>query len=104
MSYLGADAATPLTAADLGGLQYGGADNGDGCCIAPAPADAEMPPAIKLKGRKADRQFAYRDHAGALLGVVQRWESQLDERKEFRPITYWRDASGKVGWKVKTWP
>jgi hypothetical protein len=104
--HLGPEAAKPLSAAERARLGANGPvrDGDDGAvCLMPVPPDAGPPPEIKVKGRKADHQFAYRARDG-LLGYVFRWEARDDDRKEFRPVTYWRDARGKCEWKVKTWP
>ena len=54
--------------------------------------------------RKPDHRYAYRDARRELLGYVLRWEAHEGNRKEFRPVTYWRDLAGNTAWKVKTWP
>jgi hypothetical protein len=103
--HLGPEAAEPFSTAERAQLNGGNRPDGDGddVCLMPVPSDVDPPPPIIVKGRNADRQFAYRASDG-LLGYVFRWEARADDRKEFRPVTYWRDASGKCGWKVKTWP
>jgi hypothetical protein len=102
--HLGPEAAAPFTSAEAMRMNGANTPDEDGECLKPVPADAGPPPQTKLMGRKADRQFTYPDGGGNLLGYVQRWEARGGDRKEFRPITYWRDANGKCGWKVRAWP
>jgi hypothetical protein len=100
MRHLGTNAATPLTDTEMAALHSAADDT----CIMPVPADAEAPPQTKLKGRKADRQFIYRDANGNVLGHVLRWEARDGRRKEFRPLTFWSNGDGRSGWKTKAWP
>jgi hypothetical protein len=99
--HLNAEAAAPLTNAELASLPVGDDD-----CLMPAPPAAGQPPAslCKLNSREADHRYAYRSAVGGILGYVLRWEACNGHRKEFRPITCWRDGEGKIGWRAKTWP
>jgi hypothetical protein len=101
MTHLGPEAAAPFSSA--GRSRHNGHYDGD-TCLMPVPADAGALPAIKVNDREADCCFKYRDANADLLGYVLRWEAHDDDRKEFRPVTYWRGANGRGEWKVKTWP
>jgi hypothetical protein len=101
MTYLGPEAAAPFSSAER--RRRNGYYDGD-TCLTPVPEGAGEIPTITVSGRKADLYFKYRDANGALLGCTLRWNADGDRRKEFRPLTYWRDANGRGAWKVKTWP
>jgi hypothetical protein len=99
--HLAGDAATPLSDAELGALHAVALED---TCIMPVPADAGPPPELKVRGRKADRRFTYRDADGNLLGHNLRWEARDGRRKEFRPQTFWSNGNGQSGWKTRAWP
>jgi AAA domain len=90
----------------MNGPARDGDDADLGECLMPVPDDAGQPPAhlMKMGNRKADHRYKYPDAQGHLLGYVLRWEARDGERKTFRPITYWRDASGRCKWRQKAWP
>ena len=98
MTHLGADAAAPLSADEQARL-----GEHEAACIMPAPTDAGVPKA-KLHGRVADRQFAYKDADGKILGYICRWDAHNGAGKEIRPLTFWRNGTGKGSWQFKTWP
>lgn len=108
-SHLGEEAGRPFTDAERAALQGDGEhdrSNGyDGkCCILPVPSAAAPLPNFRNCGRDADQTYEYRDQANDLLGYVLRWEARDGERKEFWPVTYWKDETGRASWEPKSWP
>jgi hypothetical protein len=99
MSYLGAEAAEPLTAGEFAALDQH-RNSVDDECIMPVPPDAGPVPAYKKFGRDADHRYEYCAADGALQGCVLRWDAREGQRKEFLPVTYWQNA----GWQPKAWP
>ncbi len=71
--------------------------------VLPVPADAPPPPAAhEFRGLPSAR-WEYRDAAGALLGVVCRFETS-DGGKEIAPLTYCQhEATGKRAWRWVAW-
>jgi putative DNA primase/helicase len=104
MTHLGPEAWRPLSAAERTQLGGRNGQDIDDTCLMPVPADAGPPPEIKLSCGTADRKFTYLDAKSNLLGYVFRWEARGGDRKKFRPVTYWRDANGRSGWRCKAWP
>jgi hypothetical protein len=102
--HLGPEAAAPFTPAEAMRMNGTNSPHDDGECLMPVPPDAGQPPARKVNGHLADSKYIYRSASKALLGYVFRYEARDGDRKQFRPITYWRDANGKCGWKVRAWP
>ena len=101
-AYLGAEAATPLTAEEFAAL--GQHERTDCECIMPVPSNTGIP-AFKLPGRgDPDHRYTYKNAAGAVLGYVLRWNANAGAEKEIRPATYWRNGSGKGSWRLKAWP
>jgi hypothetical protein len=80
--------------------------------VVPIPADAPPPPqALFLKdlGGSAEPSFKYeyRDAEGDLLCYVYRFNASdypKLKRKEFKPLTLWRDKTGKLAWLSKAIP
>ncbi len=62
-------------------------------CLAPIPLDA---PSAPLPAHAS--VWTYLSAHGEILGYIVRFDKPND-RKEFRPLTYWSD-----GWRFKTWP
>ncbi len=105
MNFLNEAAAAPFTAdeiARIGQRSDGGGTDGE--CIMPVPADAGPVPSYKKFGREADHRFQYRGFDGSVLGYVLRWDAREDQRKEFMPVTWWRNGDDKASWKPKAWP
>lgn len=81
------------------GLESKGA--GD-ACIAPVPDDAPAPPASHMRHGKPSHVWEYRAADGRLNFLVYRWEPKAEgERKQFSPVSLWRDAAGRMQWKFK---
>jgi putative DNA primase/helicase len=99
--HLTADAAAPLTDAELATLDRH-QDDSAGECLMPVPADASPLPDFKKHGLEADHRFEYRDADGQLLGYVLRWNAHNGARKEFWPATYWQNGAGE--WRLRGWP
>ena len=81
----------------------------DGCTLClPIPHDA--PPMYEVtningKWRKPSMIHTYTDSAGAVLRFIYRFEAGDGlAKKEFRPLTCWRNKSGKTCWKYKDIP
>ncbi len=80
---------------------------GDGgqVCVQPIPDDAPPMPKAHGKHGKSAATWEYRDQAGRLLFLVARWEPRREgERKQFAPLTLWRDSAGRLGWQWKAPP
>jgi putative DNA primase/helicase len=70
--------------------------------VMPVPADAPAAPTAHPKLGTPTTVWTYRDADGALLGYVHRYDSA--EGKEFRPLTYMRNAAGTYAWRWESWP
>lgn len=70
--------------------------------VHPVPVDAPSPPAGNAKYGKPTRVWTYRDAAGAVLFHHLRFDPR-GQRKQFMPLTLWRDQSGRLAWAWK-WP
>lgn len=68
--------------------------------LLPVPADAPPPPKAHPRHGQPSRQWAYHDADGGLLCQVLRFEPKREgERKQFFPLTYCEDGSGKRAWR-----
>ena len=72
-------------------------DNGE--CITPIPADAPAMPDTHPHLGRPSAVWSYLDASGALLFVVMRFDPA--DGKEFRPLSLWRAANGRVEWRWK---
>lgn len=70
--------------------------------ISPVPFDAPKPPAGNLRHGKPSHVWTYRDADGRVMFHHCRFDPR-DQRKQFAPLTLWRDASGRLAWAWK-WP
>lgn len=70
--------------------------------ISPAPFDAPRPPAGNLHHGKPTQVWTYRDATGRVLMHHCRFDPPA-QRKQFAPLTLWRDAAGRLAWQWK-WP
>jgi len=70
--------------------------------ITPVPADVPPPPAHYKLGRP-DITYAYRDAKGYLDGYICRWNATLSRKKEFHPLTWCEDSSGRCEWRWQSW-
>lgn len=67
--------------------------------LLPVPADAPAPPATHFKNGKPSMQWVYR-LADGVACYVYRFEPKTEgERKQFAPLTYCQNASGKREWR-----
>ncbi|OYU68773.1 MAG: hypothetical protein CFE28_01430 [Alphaproteobacteria bacterium PA2] len=81
-------------------------DRDKGDHLAPAPDDApELPAQWKGLGAHA-KAWCYRDSAGRVLRWVLRFEKTTggEVEKDIRPATLWRDAAGKLAWRLASEP
>jgi putative DNA primase/helicase len=67
------------------------------------PADAPKPPAEHFKLGKPATTWTYHNAIGQVLGYVLRFDDGASE-KQFRPLTMWRNAAGKLEWRWESWP
>ncbi len=68
--------------------------------LLPVPTDAPQPPKKHPKHGTPSMRWLYRDAAGGLVCLVYRFEPKADgERKQFYPLTFCEDASGKRAWR-----
>lgn len=72
--------------------------NSAGDAVTPVPDDAPLPPQAHPRLGVPARQWPYLDAAGRLLFLVCRFELG-DGRKDIRPLSLRRLASGKLEWK-----
>jgi hypothetical protein len=98
MTHLGPEAAAPFTEKEI--ARFRGSDES---CVRPVPRHIGLP-RFKLHGQEADHRYAYKDHAGNVLGYVLRWNARTGAGKEMRPATFWEYPSGKRAWQARTWP
>lgn len=75
--------------------------SGDACNM-PVPDDAPAPPASHMRHGKPSHAWEYRAADGRLNFLVYRWEPKAaGERKQFSPVSVWRDAAGRMQWRFK---
>jgi putative DNA primase/helicase len=79
---------------------------GDDCCdgenVAPVPADAPEKPATHPRLGRPSARWVYRNRNGCQ--IFEQWRFDLlGERKQFVPLSLWRDASG-LRWRWKGVP
>jgi len=64
------------------------------------PADAPQPPKTHPKHGTPSMRWLYRDAGGGLVCLVYRFEAKIEgEKKQFYPLTFCEDASGKRAWR-----
>ena len=74
-------------------------DAAEWVAVLPVPADAPPPPATHFKNGKPSMQWVYR-LADGVACYVYRFEPKTEgERKQFAPLTYCQNASGKREWR-----
>jgi hypothetical protein len=81
-------------------------DDGFTLCL-PVPDDAPEPfNATSIAGgwHKPSAKYSYTDANGAVMRLIYRFEGNGLPKKEFRPLTCWRDKNGVLGWKYKDIP
>lgn len=73
--------------------------------LLPVPGDAPQPLQSHYKHGKPSRQWEYRAADGGLLCLVYRFEPKGDQdRKQFFPLTYCENESGKREWRWQGLP
>lgn len=73
--------------------------------LLPVPSDAPAPFAAHPKHGKPSMRWAYRNDAGQLLCWVYRFEPKDEgERKQFLPLTFCEDETGKRAWRWQGLP
>jgi putative DNA primase/helicase len=74
-------------------------------CIMPVPDDAPAPPAVHSRHGKPSRRYAYTGADGRVNFYHDRYEPKRErERKQFSPLTLWREAGGGYRWQFKAPP
>ncbi|MBI4997282.1 MAG: DUF927 domain-containing protein [Rhodocyclales bacterium] len=78
----------------------------DWSCIMPIPSDAPAAPKAHSKHGKPSTVYPYINEAGEPTGFVYRWDAAPPEhpKKEFAPLTLWRNSAGRMEWRFKHWP
>jgi len=71
--------------------------------VLPVPADAAAPPAVHFRHGAPSHIAEYRDAAGALLGVIHRFDP-TGERKQIAPLTWCRGPNGREEWRWQSMP
>lgn len=75
------------------------------CAVMPVPDDAPPPFRKHPKHGEPSMRWEYRDQAGRLLCLVYRFEPETEgERKQFIPLTFCEDATGKRSWRWQGLP
>lgn len=73
--------------------------------LLPVPDDAPAPFAAHPKHGKPSMRWEYYNEVGRLLCLVYRFEPKSDgERKQFFPLTYCEDETGKHAWRWQGLP
>lgn len=73
--------------------------------LLPVPDDAPPPYATHSKYGKPSLRWEYHNEAGQVLCLLFRFEPQTDgERKQFFPLTYCEDETGKRSWRWQGLP
>lgn len=73
--------------------------------LLPVPGDAPQPFAQHSKHGKPSMRWQYHNEAGQLLCLVYRFEPKDEgERKQFLPLTYCEDETGKRAWRWQGLP
>jgi len=71
-------------------------------CIMPVPDNAPPPPEAHMRHGKPSHRWAYRAADGRVNFYVDRWDAKAEgERKQFSPVSLWRDAAGRMQWRYK---
>ena len=74
-------------------------------CVMPVPDDAPAPPVSHSRHGKPSQRYAYTTQAAQVNFYHDRYEpKKADERKQFAPLTLWRNKAGKLEWKFKAPP
>lgn len=80
-------------------------DKPDMQCVMPVPSDAPAAPKAHARHGKPSGMWAYRAPDGAVMFYHLRFDpKQEGERKQFSPLTLWKNASGKLTWEFKSPP
>ena len=80
-------------------------DKPDMQCEMPVPGDAPPAPKAHPGHGKPSGMWAYRAPDGAVMFYHCRFDPKAEgERKQFSPLTLWRNASGKLSWEWKAPP
>jgi hypothetical protein len=94
------DGYSPLTPDELAaGPAIARRMSDDGVPVFPVPADAPAPPTRHFNHGEPTATWTYRDAVGAELCRILRFDFP-DGRKEFCPLTLWRNAKG-LRWRWK---
>lgn len=73
--------------------------------LLPVPSDAPPPPKTHPRHGKPSMQWAYCDAGGGLLCLLFRFEPKAEgARKQFYPLTFCEDISGKRAWRWQSVP
>jgi hypothetical protein len=68
--------------------------------VMPIPPDAPPPPALHPKYGAHVAEWPYHDEQGRVNYIVRRYDP-VGERKQFCPLTLWRDGKGSLKWRRK---
>ncbi|TAJ78862.1 MAG: DUF927 domain-containing protein [Gallionellaceae bacterium] len=80
-------------------------DKPDMQCVIPVPGDAPAAPKAHARHGKPSGMWAYRAPDGAVMFYHCRFDPKAaDERKQFAPLTLWRNAAGELSWEWKAPP
>lgn len=81
------------------------ASNDADVCVMPVPDDAPAPPASHSRHGKPSQRYAYTTQTAQVNFYHDRYEPKnVDDRKQFAPLTLWRNKAGRLEWKFKAPP
>src|SRR4029077_12610729 len=97
------DAFSPFTPGEIAAARGDATPAPDeGEPVSPIPVDAPAPPQQHFKHGAPTATWTYREAGGAELFRILRFDFP-DRRKEFCPLTLWRNAKG-LHWRWKALP
>ena len=97
------DKYSPLTPDELAaGRAFAKRTHDEGAVVSPVSADAPVPPTLHFNLGEPKAIWIYRDAGAAELCRILRFDFP-DRRKDFLPLTLWRDAKG-LRWRWKALP
>lgn len=80
-------------------------DKPDFKCVMPVPSDAPIAPTSHSRHGKPSGMWAYRAPDGAVMFYHLRFDPTGEgERKQFSPLSLWKNAHGKLLWEYKAPP
>ena len=79
-------------------------DTGTGDFLSPVPDNAPKPPEEHFKHGKPSKVWTYRNEQGLVLSYQCRFDFDNGDKKQFAPLTLWKDSSGALAWRWRGVP